>query len=85
MRTDDRLVQTTPKDGATRAGRRQIGAHRGAMMEEEETGEEDSNRTAGRLWAFAKADAVAAGQRREEPHVVEDGVDGRPTSVMTKR
>ena len=30
MRTDDRLVPTTPKDGATRAGRRQYDLNLGA-------------------------------------------------------
>ena len=35
MRVEDRLVPTTPKDGAMTADRRQIGAPRGAMMDEE--------------------------------------------------
>ena len=35
MRTDDRLVSTTPKDEARRAGRRQVGAQCGAMVDEE--------------------------------------------------
>ena len=85
MRTDDRLVPTTPKDGATRAGRRQIGTQRGAMMDEEGVGEEDINRTAGRLWPFAKTDDMAAGQRTEEPDVVDDGIGDRPTSAISRR
>ena len=49
MRTDDRLVPITPKDGATMAGRRQIGGRRGAMVAEEGAGEEDKNHTAKHL------------------------------------
>ena len=48
-------------------------------------GEEDINRAAGRLWHFAKADAVAAEQRTEEPDVVDDGICDRPTSVISRR
>ena len=53
------------------------------MMDEEGAGEEDSNRTGGRLWPSAKADAVVAGQT-EERNVVEDGVDGRSKSVISR-
>ena len=42
MRTDDRLVPTTPKDGARRAGRRQIDVQRGAMMDKEGDAEEEN-------------------------------------------
>ena len=41
MRTDDRFVPTIPKDGARRAGRRQIGAQRLAMMDEEGAAEKE--------------------------------------------
>ena len=45
-----------PKDGATRAGRRQIGAQRGAMVDEQGAGEEeDIKRSAKLLWPFGKA------------------------------
>ena len=56
MRTDDRLVLTTPKDGAMRAGRQQIGVQRGAMTDEEGAEEEeDKDPTVKRLWPFVKA------------------------------
>ena len=42
MLTDDRLVPTTPKDGARRAGRRQIDVQRGAMMDKEGDAEEEN-------------------------------------------
>ena len=38
-----------------------------------------------RSCAVGEADAVAAGHRTEEPDVVEDGVDGRPTSVISRK
>ena len=67
-------------------GAQQIGAQRGVMMDEEEAAEEeDINHTARLLCPFAEVDAVTAGQRTEEPDVLEDGVDGRPTSVISRR
>ena len=54
-------------------------------MDEEGAGDEDSSRTSGRLWHFAKADAVAAGQRTEEPDVVDDGIGDWPTSVISRK
>ena len=60
MRTDDRLVPTTLKDVARRAGRRQIGAQRGAMVDEERVEEEeDIIRTTGHLWPFGKVTLYA--------------------------
>ena len=49
MRTDDQFVPTTPKDEATRAGRRQIGAQRGEIVEEEGAGEEEDNNSTPKL------------------------------------
>ena len=64
----------------------QLGAQRGAMVNEEGAGEEENvNHTARLLYPFGEGDAVAAGQRTEEPDVVENGVDGRPTSVISRR
>ena len=86
MRTDDRFVQTTPKDGARRAGRRQIGAQRGAMVSGGGAGEgEERSTTADLSCLFRETDAGAAEQRTEEPDVVEDGIDGRTTSVISRR
>ena len=56
MRTDEQLVLTTPKNGARRAGRRQMGAQRGSMVSEGGVGEEEaSNHSAGCLWPFGVA------------------------------
>ena len=70
--------------GKATLGAQQIGAQRGTMMDEEGAGEEDSNRTGDSLCPFLEADAVAAGQRTMEPHVVESGIDSRPTSVISR-
>ena len=66
-------------------GAQQIGAQRGAMMDEKGAGKEYSNRTPVHLWPFAKADAVASGQRTKEQDVGDDGVGDRPTSVISRR
>ena len=72
--------------GKATMGAQQIGTQRGDMMDEEGAAEEeDINHTARLLCPFGVADAVAAGQRTEEPDVVEDGVDGRPKSVISRR
>ena len=76
MRTDDRFVSTTPKDGAKRADRRQIGARRGDMTDEEGAGEEDSNRTAGRLWPFGKAKLGAQEIGAQRGSIVNGGAAG---------
>ena len=86
-RTDDRLlVSTTPKDGCTRAGRGQIGAQRGAMMDEEGAGEEERSSREDLPWLYGEADVVGTERRTEEPDVVvDDEIGGRTTSAVTKR
>ena len=55
MQTDYRLVQTTPKDGARRAGRRQLSAQRGTMVTGGGAEEGKNNRTGNLVWPFGKA------------------------------
>ena len=81
VRTAGRLW---PFEKAT-LGAQQIDAERGIMMDEEGAAEEeDINHTARLLCPFGEVDAVVTGQRTEEPDVVEDGVHGRPKSVISR-
>ena len=66
----------------------QMGAQRGAMMDEEGAGEEEDNNSTPKLsWLYGRTimTDVDAELGTEEPDVIEDGVSGRSTSVMTKR
>ena len=86
-RADDRLVPTTPKDEVTKAGRRQIGAQRGAMVSGGAAGEGEEHSSREDLsWLYGEADAVDAERKTaEQDVVVEDKISDRTTSAVTKR
>ena len=71
--------------GNAMLGARHVGAQRGVMMDEEAAEKDDIHHIARPLCPFAKADAVAAGQTPEEPDVGENGINSRPTSVISKK
>ena len=76
LQTDDWLVATTHKDGAKRAGRRELGAQRGAMMDEEGAEEEDSNCTAVCLLPFVKATLGAQQMGAQRGTMMDEEGDG---------
>ena len=72
--------------GQAALGAQQIDAQRGAMVSGGGAGEgEERSTTAYLSCPFGMADAVAAGQRTEEPDAVEDEIGGELTSAVTKR